>query len=278
VSATPFCGDDELGYRRSRTRFAAGAGLALDRAYRLAHLPLVAPDHPDVVPEGGYYRMGAHERAFSVVLPVPADALEASPAYRALDRALRASSLAGKIAWSLPPRRRDRLHATLCGGLGLGRPPVLDAAARRALAGLGPVEVELRGLFSGEVNVGRLYLRAYPARVGGENAVRRVQRALGRPETDLYLVGLHNLVDGLDAGEAADLAALIDLWWDRPLLRFQADALWLVGACDDLVLDAAVEEILPLTMPARDLGAPGGARLAQADVARRIDKFRPARP
>jgi hypothetical protein len=44
-----FCTDEELGYGRSRFLFAAGTGLRLDEAYRLAHLPLVAPTHPDVI-------------------------------------------------------------------------------------------------------------------------------------------------------------------------------------------------------------------------------------
>jgi hypothetical protein len=44
-----FCPDNELGYERSRTRFIPGAGLTLDEAYRLAHLPLAAPDHPRII-------------------------------------------------------------------------------------------------------------------------------------------------------------------------------------------------------------------------------------
>ncbi|HEX8166397.1 MAG TPA: hypothetical protein VF601_11495 [Beijerinckiaceae bacterium] len=243
-----FCTDDELGYLRSRTRFKPGAGLALDEAYRLAHLPLVAPRHPGVVPrrDGASYEMGRHPRMFSLVLPVPADALERSPAYRELDRDLRAAPFAGKIAWDLVGRRRDRLHATVCGSLGVGAPPAIGDPERRALAGAGPVAVELRGLFSGNVNVGRLYLKVYPERRDGRNVLRDIQRLLGRPETDLYVVGLHNLLDDLGPAEAAALANLIESWWDRPILRFSADRLWLLGAMDDLVLDAAVADIVRL--------------------------------
>jgi hypothetical protein len=77
------CSDDELGYQRNRTPFVASSGLALDATYRLAHLPWVAPDHPRVIParEGSGYRMGRHARVFSLVLPVPASALLASPHY-----------------------------------------------------------------------------------------------------------------------------------------------------------------------------------------------------
>jgi len=243
-----FCGDDELGYRRSRTRFVAGEGLALDAAYRLAHLPLVAPRHERVIagrPVTGY-AMGRHERVFSLVLPAPADALEAAPAWHALERELRAAPFAAKIAWDLLPRRRSRLHATICGSLSTGAPPSLGARGREAVAALGPIGVELRGPFSGDVNVGRLYLRVYPEKRDGTDVLRLIQRALGRRETGFYVVGVWNLVDDLDAAEAAALATLIERWWDRPLLRFAADRLWLLGATDDLVLDAPIVEDVPL--------------------------------
>lgn len=240
---TAYCTDAELGYRTARTRFVLGEGLALDARYRLAHLPLVAPDHPRVIAEapGTPYRRGLHPPARSAVLPVPAEPLEASPPYRALQAALRAAPFAGKIAWDLLPRRRDRLHATLCG---LGDDPAPDPGR---LAGLGPLAVELRGLFSGTVNVGRLYLKVHPARWDGGNAVHAIQAALGRPASDLYLVGLWNLVDDLDAAEAAALADLVEAWWDRPILRLAVDALWLLSARDDLVLDSRIEAVLPLT-------------------------------
>jgi hypothetical protein len=243
-----FCDDGELGYERARTRFDPGAGLVLDEAYRLAHLPLVAPGHPRVIAsrEGSDYAMGRHGRVFSLVVPVPASALAASDAYRALVRELRSAPFGDKIAWRLVEQRAAKLHATVCGSLGRGEPPRLGPEVRRELSRIGPIALEVRGLFSGNVNVGRLYLRVYPERRNG-NLLHRIQRALGRPETDLYLVGVYNFVDDLDPGEAAALAQILDLWWDRPLLRFEADAVWLLGASDDLVLDAAVVETIPLT-------------------------------
>jgi hypothetical protein len=104
----------------------------------------------------------------------------------------------------------------------------------------------VRGLFSGTINHGRLYLRVYPEKRDGENLLARVQRLLGRRETGLYLVGLHNLTDDLDAHEAAALAELIERWWERPILRWQVDALGLLAAWDDLVLDGGVEETISL--------------------------------
>lgn len=64
--------------------------------------------------------------------------------------------------------------------------------------------------------------------------------------TDVYLVGLFNLVDDLDVAETTALAALIDRWWDTPILHFEADCLWLLSARDDLALDADIVETIPL--------------------------------
>lgn len=245
--ADTFCSDDVLAYERSRTRFAPGQGMMLDEAYRLAHLPLVAPHDPRVIAtkDGTSYDMGRHPTAYSVALPVSADALEASPAYQALDAELRAAPFARKVAWHVMVNRRERLHATICGSLG-SEPPAIEAARRAGLAGLGPIRAEIRGLFSGNVNRGRLYLRVYPALRDGANLFHTVQRALGRPTTDLYVVGLWNLMDDLDAGEAAFLAAMIERWWSRTLLQVEADELWLLGARDDLVLDGEISDRLRL--------------------------------
>lgn len=246
--APVFCPDEVLAYRRSLTPFAPGEGLVLDEAYRLAHLPLVAPDHPGVIParEGRYYQRGRHPRVVSLVLPVPD--LAAAPAYAALDAELRTAPFAHKIAWDVAARREARLHATLCGSLGVGPDavPVLSPDQQAALAALGPVTVELRGVFSGTINLGRLYLRVYPECRDGADMLAAIQRIMGRPETGLYLVGLHNLVDDLDPAEAAFLAAMIVRWWDRPILRLNLDALWLLWATDDLVLEGSVLARVPL--------------------------------
>jgi hypothetical protein len=249
VDGPTFCDDAELGYLASRTAFAAGEPLRLDDSYRLAHLPLVRPGHPAAIAAvvGRPYRDGVHERFWSVVLPVDADALERSPAMAEMEAELRAAPFAAKIAWDLLPRRRGVLHATVCGGLGSGPAPRIGERERDALAAIGPFEIELRGLFSGNVNLGRLYLRVYPEVLGdGTDALRSVQRALGRPLADLWPMGLYNLTDDLDQGEAEALGQLIEKWWEVPLLRFTATKLWLLGARDDLVLDGDPPLELPL--------------------------------
>jgi hypothetical protein len=250
---TTLCGDNELGYFTSASGFAPGQDLAFDEAYRTAHLPLVAPHHPLVMATrpGTPYVMGRRPHRFSLVLPVPHDALTRSDAYRALDRELRTTRFAAKIAWDMAERRRDKLHATICGGLAAGEPPAITPPAigpeaRRAMADIGPLIAELRGLFSGNVNIGRLYLRVYPERRDGANAFHLVQRALGCRMTDVYLVGLHNLVDPLDVDDAAALASIIGRWWHRPLARLVIDHLVLLSSGDDLALDSEAVERLPL--------------------------------
>jgi hypothetical protein len=234
------CTDADLGYASQRTRFSSGQALLLDQPYRLAHLPLVAPSHPKVIASkaGTPYLMGLHDTVTSLVLPVPPTLYDA-PAFRELVRELKAASFAPKIAWDILEARRSRLHATLCSNL---------ARDERftALAQLGKLRIELRGLFSGSLNHGRLYLKTYPERIGSENALVRIQRALKARVTDLYPVGLFNLLDDLTVAETADLARLIDRWWDMPILRFEVDRLWLLSARDDLVLDAEIVETIPL--------------------------------
>jgi hypothetical protein len=242
-----FCTDDALAYARSRTCFEPGHGMQLDEAYRLAHLPLVAPRDPRVIAarDGTPYDMGRHPTAYSVVLPIPAVTLEASPSYQTLDAELREAPFAHKVAWQLIDRRRERLHATVCGGLGPDM-PVIAPEACAALARLGPIRAEVRGLFSGNVNRGRLYLRVYPEQRAGVNLLHAIQRTLGHPTTDLYVVGIWNLIDDLDAAEAAALAGLVERWWPQVLLRIDVTELWVLGARDDLVLDAEVRARLTL--------------------------------
>jgi hypothetical protein len=244
-----FCTDAELAYDRSRTVFKAGDGLRLDETYRLAHLPLVNPRHPDVIASvpGKAYQRGLHQRIHSLVLPVPMETLRSSPKLCALDAEIRSSSFAPKIAWDVMERRQDKLHATIAGSLGEGDArPLIAATALEALRALGPVAVRIGGLFSGNVNLGRLYLKAYPEKRGGENLFHRMQDILGRKRTDLYVVGLYNLTDHLTAHEAGVLADVVQRWWREELLVFNTEALWLMSSVDDLVLDSRIESELRL--------------------------------
>lgn len=209
---------------------------------------MVAPEHPDIIPrrEGKFYEMGRHPAVYSLVLPLEDQALRASPAFLALENELKAAPFAGKIAWDILPKRQDRLHATICGSLSLAEAPAITAETREALRRIEPFTVELRGLFSGNVNRGRLYLAVYPEKRAGLNTLQQVQAAFDRAPGDLWLVGLYNLTDDLDATETAALADIITRWWNKPLLNLAVTEFQVMGAQDDLVLDAHVEALLLL--------------------------------
>lgn len=234
-------GEKTLGYQTARTDFSRIEALRLDAPYRLAHLPLVAPDHPDVIvaADGKPYQMGKRPEAFSVVIPIDGAALASSPGYVAMENALRQSSFTDEIDWALLPRRQHVLHATIAGGMTAG--PVAPVLSR-----FRPFTAELRGLFSGNINLGRLYLRLYPETRASGNAITEIQHALGKPATTLYLAGLFNLTDHLPQAKTRELADLIDHLWSCPMMKFEVDTLWLLGTSDDLALESRIVERIAL--------------------------------
>ncbi|HRE21562.1 MAG TPA: hypothetical protein PKW21_11085 [Rhabdaerophilum sp.] len=234
-------GEKTLGYQTARTDFSKVETLRLDAAYRLAHLPLVAPGHPDVISsaDGKPYRMGKRPEAFSVVIPIDGAALASSPGYVAMENALQQSSFADEIDWALLPRRQHVLHATIAGGMSAD--PIAPV-----LSQFRSFEAELRGLFSGNINLGRLYLRLYPETRECGNAITEIQHALGKPATALYLAGLFNLNDHLPQAKTQELAELIDRFWSCLLVKFRVDTLWLLGTSDDLALESRIVERIAL--------------------------------
>lgn len=246
MSDIRYASDTEMLYAQSRTVFVPGAPFRLDQSYCRAHLPLIAPQHPDMLADGQGYRMGVHATSHSLVLPIEAEALAASAAYRALEATLRAAPFAGKIAWDLLSKRASRLHATIVGGLELVDGTLPTEICKR-LAGLAPVEFELRGLFSGNRNLGRFYLAIYPEMREGEQAFAAIQRALGRAPNAMFLMGQFNLIDHLTPEEAASLAQLLDMFRDTVFLRGKARELRVLASKDDLVLDATFTERVSLS-------------------------------
>ncbi len=236
---------DALAYDRLRSPPQEGAPFLLDEAYRLAHLPLVNPAHPDVTSAapGKDYLNGVHGRVRSLVLPIAWKALAASPAFVALEGQLRSASFASKIAWTIAERRRGRLHATLCGSLA---PEDVTDGRIAALAASGRFRVRLEGLFSGNVNRGRLYLETHPEERDGRNVVHRIQEAMGCAPSDLYVVGIHNLIDHLTVEEAADLRAMMARWRGRLVAELTVEELWLLSSVDDLVLESTIERVIRL--------------------------------
>lgn len=233
--------DSQLGYAAARRVFPPGEGLRFDAAYRLAHLPLVAPNHPAVIPSmpGKDYRNGRYERArYALVAPVPAAALAASDCFRAADDALRSATFAGKIAWDVCARRADRLHATLVSQL---YPPDADRVIEPvadALRALGPITFRLSGPFVGDRNLGRIYFPVYPQQIDGDDAFGRLQEAAGAPRTRFYAVGYYNLTDELDPHEAAELAVLLGRWGPETMAEIPLSHIELHATNDDLVLSS----------------------------------------
>lgn len=243
-----FAPDESLGYANALMLPASGQAFRFDESYRRAHLPLIAPGHPRVIArdEQRGYAMGRHRMIYSAVLPIPADMLDASPQFRAMEQALGTAAFAKKIDWDLLPKRRDVLHATLCGTLSADEAPVIDDDLRQRLKNIGPFSMELRGVFSGNMNVGRLYLQLYPEMRGGDNVIHTVQAAFGRQPTGMYLVGLYNFRDELTVEESAALRAFLLEWWEKPLLRLVCEEIWILGARDDLVLERVIAERIKL--------------------------------
>jgi hypothetical protein len=234
-----FCDDSVLNYTASRRVFPPGEPLLFDEAYRLCHLPLVAPDHPKVIAEtpGRDYRRGRYETdRYALVVPVAMADLTASPVFQAVDRAMRAAPFAGKVAWDLIERRADKLHATLLSGLDRPRAEECAEAASRFLARNGPLAFRLGGPLAGAKNLGRLYFPAYPQRLGGDDAFALLQEAVGARRSRFYAVGYYNLAQELDPAEAAALAAILDRWGPEPVAELAVGHLELHVTNDDLVL------------------------------------------
>lgn len=228
-----------LNYASSRRVFRPGDTLAFDPAYRLAHLPLVAPDHPAsirAVP-GQDYRDGTYLKPrYSLVAPIRSPDLTASLAFQALERTLRAASFAPKIAWDLGERRATKLHATVVNGLAEANAQACAAAVARVLARLGPLSFRLGGPFVGNKNHGRIYFPVFPQAIDGDDSFGLIQDAVGGARTRFYVVGYYNLIDELDAAETADLAHILERWESATILETELSGLVVHATNDDLAL------------------------------------------
>lgn len=202
----------------------------------------MVPGHPAAVASvpGRDYRDGRYATPRdALVARIPAEALDASPAFRALEAEMRAASFGAKIVWALGARRRAVLHATLYGPFAPAETPRVAEAADAFVSRHDAFALRLGGLFVGTRNHGRLYLPVYPQRVAGDDPFGRLQEAIGRPRSRFYSVGLWHLSDGLDAAEAAELADLVDKWRDRETARISPVRLAILRVHDDLALDGA---------------------------------------
>jgi hypothetical protein len=243
-----FAGEHQLLYRRL-ARGQTRTALRFDDYYRFHHLPLVNPEHPEVIATrlGSDTVMGRYAAPrVSLVISIDDAALHASPAYRRLVVRLRRAPFAAKIAWDSYDRRRDRLHATLRSNLQRDYTPGEIRAIAARIRRLPAFRARLIGPWYGDRNHGRLYLPLVPELQRGFDACRRIQRASGGPEGALYTVGLTNFTDHLDAAETAALRSLIAEYRSRVLLDFAVTQIDLHATHDDLALDSRIVERAPL--------------------------------
>jgi hypothetical protein len=231
VTVTGFVQPEALDYAKNCFRFETGAPLTLDVAYLANQLPLLR-DEPSA-------RYEPSRR--SVVTFFPPTLFDESEAYRDMMAALRASVLAPKIDWAMFGRRRELLHATICGRVEQ-RMSGNEAMARfDALRGTGPFRVRVTGLWVGrEFNRGRFYFPLYPEVRYGENAIQTLQRAFGLPTTNFYAIGAINLTADLDAAETAALGEIVRHFGDATLFETTITELALTDTNDDLLLSGKV--------------------------------------
>ena len=243
MRAAHYCTDEKLEYARCRARIDPSQPFRFDDAYRVAHLPLVAPEHPAAL-DGLVqldYRRGRYDKPrFSLVLPVDAAELQNSTSFRALERELRCCGFAAKIAWDLIDQRSEKLHVTLAGGLPEASIEACAAAVRSFLERTGPLRYRLGGPFCGTKNCGRIYFTTYPEQIEAGDSFALLQEVVSAPRTGLYLLGYYNLRDELTPAEAAELQAFLDRWRVAELAELAATSLLILATHDDLALDSRV--------------------------------------
>ncbi|KQU64359.1 hypothetical protein ASC75_14605 [Aminobacter sp. DSM 101952] len=243
-----FCDDAMMGYDAARRSFGPGATLDFDEAYRLAHLPLVAPGHPDALAgkDGTDYRNGRYATPrHSLVVPVDAGELGRSKAFRRFEAELRSFSFSDKIAWQIGRERASKLHATIVGGLAETDLARCADAAAAALARLGALSLRIGGPFLGRINTGRIYLPVYPCCRDGEDVFALVQRACGARQTRFYVVGCYHFAAALSVAETADLSGLAERWRRRILAELPVTSLAVMATNDDLALSGRVVAAIP---------------------------------
>lgn len=228
----------ELAYEKARYRFPPGEPLLFDEAYRLAHLPLVAPDHPDLIASkaGTDYSMGRYPTArYGLVVPISARDLFASPVFLALDQALENASFGSKLNRRINDQRLPNLHVTIAGGLAEESVPDSLRAITAVMEDV-KLHYRLMGPFIGEKNRGRIYFPAVPEKIGDIDFFAALQAAVHRPQTGFYAMGYYHFAEELMPTEAEELSTIFGEFQDQVILEAKTDRLGIIATNDDLTL------------------------------------------
>lgn len=210
--------------------------------------PLIAPDHPLVIPSkpGTNYYRGVHDLIYSIAIPISADKLLLSERFIEFHDELKTTKFAQKISWETFAQRKNKLHATICSTISIGQEPLIQERVYNELSAIGPVAIRICGIFSGSVNIGRLYLKVYPELRDGKNMCHEIQKICDTTLTNLYVVGLFNFVEELDSSETQALKEFIDRWQHCEFVQLNLEDLWMLKSKDDLVLDGSIAKVIPL--------------------------------
>jgi hypothetical protein len=162
---TEFNDYNAMAYADLSNRPARGVGEdhLLTESYATSQLPLVAPNHPEVVakdPSKGYDHLGTYTLPrYSIAVFIPAAMLFDNHVVRVLLEDLHASHVGKKIEWESFEARREKLHATVCGGLeNRVDEESLENFVRDSIAGIPAFSARLFGPWFFSPKNGRIYL------------------------------------------------------------------------------------------------------------------------
>lgn len=245
--ATPF----QMHYAKHASRLSGGGGLKFDTRYRVAQLPLIDPSHPLSLNDDpdGRYCQGKRAASYSLVIKVDGHALSNSKLLCDLLNEVKASPLGAKIVWPMEKRRRDVLHATICGSLPHIPPQPFPALEREKLACIERFCFRIQGFFVGSFNTGRIYLCLYPEMRGAGSATDLITQAMGGEPNRLLLCGYLNLRDELNAEEAILLEHYCRKSGKIVFDTQTCIALSVLESFDDLVLASRGIDSIRLSMP-----------------------------
>ncbi len=239
---TEFSDNNHMRYRDQIKLYSGKEPLKFDARYRAAQLPLVYPEselavHTD--PDGRYTR-GRRDVTYSVVLPIDGESLANSSSMRQLIERLKSADLHQKFNWDMEQRRRGVLHATISGTIPFDPEGKVPEELKVALQQIPTFAFQLKGLFMGSFNTGRVYIQVFPETNGNSVLTDKVCDALGCQHNRLLLCGYLNLTEELTGEEAALLSEICTDMQEVVFDTQTCTSIVVMKSYDDLVLRSGV--------------------------------------